>query len=136
VLQKNDILNLFEFISNPKISLKGEILMKKLIMKTILAAGIAAIAMPVTAKTELQWWHAMGGRLGEVVDEIAKNYNASQSEYEIIPTYKGGYEDTMTAGIAAFRAKQQPHVLQIFDAGAATIINAPGATIPVADLMA
>ena len=51
MLQKNDILNLFEFISNPKISLKGEILMKKLIMKTILAAGIAAIAMPVTAKT-------------------------------------------------------------------------------------
>jgi sn-glycerol 3-phosphate transport system substrate-binding protein len=77
----------------------------------------------------------MGGRLGEVVDEIATNYNASQSEYEIIPTYKGGYEDTMTAGIAAFRAKQQPHIIQIFDAGAATIINAPGATIPVADLM-
>jgi sn-glycerol 3-phosphate transport system substrate-binding protein len=109
--------------------------MKKTIIKTILAAGIAAIAIPASAKTELQWWHAMGGRLGEVVDEIATNYNASQSEYEIIPTYKGGYEDTMTAGIAAFRAKQQPHIIQIFDAGAATIINAPGATIPVADLM-
>ncbi len=109
--------------------------MKKTIIRTILAAGIAAIARPASAKTELQWWHAMGGRLGEVVDEIATNYNASQSEYEIIPTYKGGYEDTMTAGIAAFRAKQQPHIIQIFDAGAATIINAPGATIPVADLM-
>ena len=109
--------------------------MKKTIIRTILAAGIAAIAIPASAKTELQWWHAMGGRLGEVVDEIATNYNASQSEYEIIPTYKGGYEDTMTAGIAAFRAKQQPHIIQIFDAGAATIINAPGATIPVADLM-
>ena len=109
--------------------------MKKTIIRTILAAGIAAIAIPASAKTELQWWHAMGGRLGEVVDEIATNYNASQSEYEIIPTYKGGYEDTMTAGIAAFRAKQQPHIIQIFDAGAATIIKAPGATIPVADLM-
>ncbi|MDB9729211.1 extracellular solute-binding protein [Amylibacter sp.] len=109
--------------------------MKKTIIRTILAAGIAAIAIPASAKTELQWWHAMGGRLGELVDEIATNYNASQSEYEIIPTYKGGYEDTMTAGIAAFRAKQQPHIIQIFDAGAATIINAPGATIPVADLM-
>ena len=109
--------------------------MKKTIIRTILAAGITAIAIPASAKTELQWWHAMGGRLGEVVDEIATNYNASQSEYEIIPTYKGGYEDTMTAGIAAFRAKQQPHIIQIFDAGAATIINAPGATIPVADLM-
>jgi len=109
--------------------------MKKLIIKTILAAGIAAIALPASAKTELQWWHAMGGNLGETVNTIAENYNASQNDYVIIPTYKGGYEDTMTAGIAAFRAKQQPHILQVFDAGAATIINAPGATIPVADLM-
>ena len=85
--------------------------------------------------TEIQWWHAMGGRLGEVVNEIAENYNASQSDVVIVPTYKGGYEDTMTAGIAAFRAKEQPHIIQIFDAGAATIINAKGATVPVADLM-
>ena len=77
----------------------------------------------------------MGGRLGEVVEEITKRYNASQSEYKLISTYKGGYEDTMTAGIAAFRAKQQPQIIQIFDAGAATIINAKGALIPVADLM-
>ena len=109
--------------------------MKKMIIKTILAAGIAAFALPASAKTELQWWHAMGGNLGETVNTIAENYNASQDNYVIIPTYKGGYEDTMTAGIAAFRAKQQPHILQVFDAGAATIINAPGATIPVADLM-
>jgi len=85
--------------------------------------------------TEIQWWHAMGGRLGEVVNEIAEKYNASQSDVVVVPTYKGGYEDTMTAGIAAFRAKEQPHVIQIFDAGAATIINAKGATVPVADLM-
>ena len=109
--------------------------MKKMIIKTILAAGIVAFALPASAKTELQWWHAMGGNLGETVNTIAQNYNASQDNYVIIPTYKGGYEDTMTAGIAAFRAKQQPHILQVFDAGAATIINAPGATIPVADLM-
>ena len=109
--------------------------MKKMIIKTILAAGIAAFALPASAKTELQWWHAMGGNLGETVNTIAENYNASQDNYVIIPTYKGGYEDTMTAGIAAFRAKKQPHILQVFDAGAATIINAPGATIPVADLM-
>lgn len=101
----------------------------------MLAAGLTATAMPAWAAVELQWWHAMGGALGETVNKIAENYNASQDEYVIVPTYKGGYEDTMTAGIAAFRAKQQPNILQIFDAGAATIINAPGATIPIADLM-
>jgi len=78
----------------------------------------------------------MGGRLGEVVEEITAKYNESQSDYTLVSTYKGGYEDTMTAGIAAFRAKEQPNIIQIFDAGAATIINAKGATVPMADLMA
>ncbi|WP_085899129.1 extracellular solute-binding protein [Kiloniella majae] len=110
-----------------------------MLKRTLTAIGafscLATISV-ANAATEVQWWHAMGGRLGEVVDEIAVKYNASQSEYKLVPTYKGGYEDTMTAGIAAFRAKQQPHILQIFDAGAATIINAKGATVAVADLMA
>ncbi len=87
------------------------------------------------AATDIQWWHAHSARLGEVVEEIAAKYNASQSDYVLVTTYKGGYEDTMTAGIAAFRAKRQPNLIQIFDAGAATIINAKGATIPVAELM-
>ena len=77
----------------------------------------------------------MGGRLGEVVDEITTRFNASQSDYKLVATYKGGYEDTMTAGIAAFRAKNQPQVIQVFDAGAATIINAKGALVPVAELL-
>ena len=97
-------------------------------------ASIASTA--AWSATDIQWWHAHSGRLGEVVNEIAAKYNANQSTYNLVATYKGGYEDTMTAGIAAFRAKQQPNLIQIFDAGAATIINAKGATVPIADLMA
>lgn len=108
-------------------------------LKSFLIAGVfGASSLMSTASwsaTDIHWWHAMGGRLGEVVNEIAANYNASQDTYNLIPTFKGGYEDTMTAGIAAFRAKQQPNIIQIFDAGAATIINAKGATIPVEELM-
>lgn len=107
---------------------------KPLLAALALSSGIVTSTQALAA-TEIQWWHAMGGRLGEVVNEIAENYNGSQSDVVVVPTYKGGYEDTMTAGIAAFRAKQQPHIIQIFDAGAATIINAKGATVPVADLM-
>ena len=108
------------------------------IRSLVTAMGFGASVLASSAAfsaTEIQWWHAMGGRLGEVVVEIADKYNASQSDVVVVPTYKGGYEDTMTAGIAAFRAKEQPHIIQIFDAGAATIINAKGATVPVADLM-
>ncbi len=98
-------------------------------------AMTATFAMPAFAVTEITWWHAMGGQLGETVNDIAEKFNASQSDYKITPVFKGTYEETMTAGIAAFRAGEQPNVIQVFDAGAATLIGAKGAVIPAQDLM-
>lgn len=102
------------------------------------AAAIAAslAAQAAFAETEITWWHAMGGQLGETVNKIAEDFNASQDDYKITPVFKGSYEETLTAGIAAFRAGEQPNVIQVFDAGAATVIGAKGATIPVQDLLA
>ncbi|MEO1109363.1 MAG: extracellular solute-binding protein [Pseudomonadota bacterium] len=100
------------------------------------AAAVAFTATAAFAETEITWWHAMGGQLGETVNKIAEDFNASQDEYKITPVYKGSYEETLTAGIAAFRAGEQPNVMQVFDAGAATVIGAKGATIPVQDLLA
>ncbi|MEO1398209.1 MAG: extracellular solute-binding protein [Pseudomonadota bacterium] len=100
------------------------------------AAAFALTAVTAQAETEITWWHAMGGQLGETVNQIAEDFNASQSDYKITPVFKGSYEETLTAGIAAFRAGEQPNVIQVFDAGAATVIGAKGATIPVQDLLA
>ncbi|MTI02890.1 extracellular solute-binding protein [Roseibium sp. RKSG952] len=100
------------------------------------AAAFALMAGTAFAETEITWWHAMGGQLGETVNKIAEDFNASQDEYKITPVYKGSYEETLTAGIAAFRAGEQPNIMQVFDAGAATVIGAKGATIPVQDLLA
>jgi len=105
-------------------------------IRQILAAGILlSSSVGAYAQTEIQWWHAMGGRLGEVVNEIATNFNASQDDVKLTPVFKGNYEETLTAGIAAFRAGEQPNILQVFDAGSATIINASGAVVPVQDLL-
>lgn len=104
--------------------------------KTLMAAAaVFALGGTANAATEITWWHAMDGALGDVVNQITADFNASQDEYQLVAVNKGGYEDTMTAGIAAFRAKNQPNIIQIFDAGAATIINAKGAVKPVQDLM-
>lgn len=102
--------------------------------KIVLFIAIFMVTVSLNAGTNITWWHAMGGRLGEVVNEMANNFNASQNEYKVIPVYKGGYEDTMTAGIAAYRAHKSPDIIQIFDAGAATIIGAKGVVYPVAKL--
>ncbi|MEO0913005.1 MAG: extracellular solute-binding protein, partial [Pseudomonadota bacterium] len=99
-------------------------------------SALALVAATAQAQTEITWWHAMGGQLGESVNQIAKDFNASQSDYKITPIFKGTYEETLTAGIAAFRAGEQPNIMQVFDAGAATVIGAEGAVIPVEDLLA
>lgn len=102
--------------------------------------SLAALALTMTASTTLAatnitWWHGMGGRNGEVINEIAQKFNAAQTECVLTPVSKGSYEEALSAGIAAFRSGEQPNILQVFDAGAATIINAKGATIPAEDLL-
>jgi sn-glycerol 3-phosphate transport system substrate-binding protein len=95
-----------------------------------------ATATSVQAVVEIQWWHAHGGRLGEKVSSIAEAFNKSQSEYKVVAIYKGNYTDTMTAGIAAFRAKNPPHILQVFEVGTASMMAAKGAIKPVYEVMA
>jgi len=103
------------------------------------AGVIAAAAMlysgVATAATEIEWWHAMGGRLGEKVEEIAARFNESQGEYTVKPVFKGNYTETMTAVIAAFRAGEQPHIVQVFEVGTASMMAAKGAVYPVHELM-
>ncbi len=102
---------------------------------TALASVLALTAAPAFAQTEIQFWHAMGGALGEKVEEIANGYNASQDTYKLVPTYKGNYTENMTAAIAAFRAGEQPHIVQVFEVGTATMMAAEGAVKPVYQVM-
>ena len=105
-------------------------------MKLSVFALAAAFAVPVQAQTEIQWWHSMGGALGEWVNDLAKDFNASQKDYKIVPTFKGTYDESMTAAIAAFRAGNAPHILQVFEVGTATMMASKGAIVPVGKVMA
>jgi sn-glycerol 3-phosphate transport system substrate-binding protein len=102
----------------------------------ILAGTIAALATSAFADAvKVDWWHAMGGLNGERVNKISADFNASQSAYEVVPTYKGNYTETMTAAVAAFRAKEHPHLVQVFEVGTATMMAAKGAVYPIEKLM-
>ncbi|GIB79492.1 glycerol-3-phosphate ABC transporter, periplasmic glycerol-3-phosphate-binding protein [Vibrio cholerae] len=110
--------------------------MNKVWLTGLLTATASGVFSASTlAATEITWWHAMGGQLGETVNQLATDFNASQSDYKLTPVYKGSYTETLTAGIAAFRAGQAPNILQVFDAGAATIMSSKGVAKPVQDLM-
>jgi sn-glycerol 3-phosphate transport system substrate-binding protein len=99
------------------------------------AATLAASALPALAQTEIQWWHSMTAVNNEWVNDLAKEFNASQKDYKIVPTYKGSYDESMTAAIAAFRAGNAPHVLQVFEVGTATMMASKGAIVPVGQVM-
>ncbi len=101
-----------------------------------LAAAIAASAcISAHAQTEIQWWHSMTAVNGEWVNDLARQFNESQKEYKIVPTYKGTYDESMTASIAAFRAGNAPHILQVFEVGTATMMASKGAIVPVGKVM-
>jgi sn-glycerol 3-phosphate transport system substrate-binding protein len=99
-----------------------------------LAAG-ALFAASAQAQTEIQWWHSMTGANNAGVNELATRFNASQKEYKVVPVFKGSYPESMTAAIAAFRAGNPPHILQVFEVGTATMMSAKGAIVPVAKVM-
>jgi sn-glycerol 3-phosphate transport system substrate-binding protein len=99
-------------------------------------AGAALLAGAAHAQTEIEWWHSMGGALGDKVNDLATKFNASQKDYKVVATYKGQYPVSMTAAIAAFRAGKAPHILQVFEVGTATMMAAKGAIVPVAKVMA
>src|SRR6202022_583945 len=98
-------------------------------------ASTLALANPAYAVTELQWWHAMTGGNNDIVNKLAEEFNASQQDYKVVPSFKGNYPDTMNAGIAAFRAGNAPHIIQVFEVGTATMRAATGAVKPVHLLM-
>jgi sn-glycerol 3-phosphate transport system substrate-binding protein len=96
------------------------------------ALGLAA---PAAAATDIHWWHAMSGELGKQLEKLAADFNASQSEYRIMPTYKGNYTETVTAAIFAFRSRSQPTIVQVNEIATATMTAAKGAIYPVYELM-
>ena len=109
--------------------------MKKFVLSVGVGIAAAAFTAPAHAVTEIQWWHAMAGALGDLVNSMADQFNKSQSEYKVVPVYKGTYSDTMTATIAAIRAGNAPHIAQVFEVGTATMMSSKGAIVPVEKVM-
>ncbi len=110
--------------------------MKALLARTVALLAVAVLVSPsaALARTDIQWWHAMTAVLGERINEIAAKFNASQNDYEVKAVYKGSYPDTLNAAIAAYRAKQPPHIVQVYEVGTQTMLSS-GAVYPVFQLV-
>ena len=104
----------------------------KLLVVACAALGFSSASF---AQTEIQWWHAMTGALNDRVNDFAKDFNASQKDYKVVPVFKGSYPETLAAAIAASRAGNAPHIVQVQEVATATMIAAKKAVMPVHELM-
>src|SRR6201994_2595930 len=114
------------------------ILMSKLVFRLLqflVVSIVVSLTTPAFAVTDIMWWHAMSGELGRQLEKLAADFNASQSEYRIVPSYKGNYTETVMAAIFAFRSHGQPAIVQVNEIATATMMAAKGATYPVFELM-
>ena len=110
--------------------------MNKFAIGALIAGTTALSPLVASAQTEVQFWHAFSGRLAELVDAQVADFNAGQADYKVVATSKGNYSEALNAGIAAFRAGEQPDILMVFEVGTATMMGAKGAVKPVFQVMA
>ncbi len=108
-------------------------MLRKTMLAALAAFGVGALPA-ANAQTEIQWWHSMTGVNNDRVNNLAKGFNATQNQCKVNAVFKGSYDDSMTAAIAAYRAGTAPHVLQVYEVGTATMMYSK-AIKPVAEVM-
>lgn len=114
---------------------------KKFLALVLGGAMVASMLAPCAVsaeesgeKTQITFWHAMGGTNGEVLQEIVDDFNASQDEVEVTAEYQGTYDDTITKLKAAMQSDSGlPDVCQMYDVGTKFMYDS-GAVIPVEDM--
>ena len=98
------------------------------------ALGLGS-ASPALAQTEISFWFAMTGALADRVNALAADFNSRQTEYKVVPSFKGSYAEALTATIAAARSGNAPDIVQVFEVGTATMMAARGVVKPVERMM-
>jgi sn-glycerol 3-phosphate transport system substrate-binding protein len=115
---------------------------RRTIMAGAVALGLAGGAVPASAQgtqgqpVEIQFWHGLTQPLGGMLEGFANEFNQSQNRYRVVASFRGSYPETMVAAIAAFRAGQAPHIVQMFEVGTGTMMAAGRAIKPLHELLA
>ncbi|WP_127594629.1 ABC transporter substrate-binding protein [Paenibacillus lautus] len=61
-------------------------------------------------KTTVQFWHSLGGKNGEYMDALIQRFNASHEDIEVIGTFQGSYDETVTKLQQAIASDTGPDV--------------------------
>ena len=97
-------------------------------MRHILVLALLALFCgSAAAQQEVRFWHALSGARGGELETLVQRFNASQKEYRVVAEHKGGYEEVIVGALAAQRAGDAPHLVQIYEVGTAQMMAAKSA---------
>lgn len=111
----------------------------RLLLGVTLAFALATVssqglAQPARAPIEIHMWMGLTGLGGELLAKYGEEFNKAQSEFKAVVSFKGQYPEQRAAAVAAYRAGNPPHIMQMFDAGSGDMMAARGAIVPVSDV--
>lgn len=108
---------------------------RRLLSVLLLTAALLATFSLVSAQDDIQisFWHAMSGSRGEVVQELVDEFNETHPGIEVVAEFSGSYADTLTKALAAVRAGEPPHIVQVYEVGTRAMLDS-GAILPVAEV--
>lgn len=85
-------------------------------------------------EVEIEFWHGLGGDLGQMVDELASEFSAQSDNITVEAIEQGSYRETMNQTINAVRAGDPPGLAQVFEVGTKQSLDS-GAFVPVEELI-
>ncbi|WP_028551129.1 ABC transporter substrate-binding protein [Paenibacillus sp. UNC451MF] len=64
-------------------------------------------------KTTVQFWHSLGGKNGDYINELIKRFNETHDKIEVVGTFQGSYDETVTKLQQSVAAKTGPDVTML-----------------------
>ncbi|MCK4644139.1 ABC transporter substrate-binding protein [bacterium] len=72
---------------------------------------------------ELVFWHAMGGPMQKVLNELIEEYNSTNPKFRIRPINKGSYSALIQSLLAGIPAKDLPDMSQAYESWTSKLID-------------
>lgn len=86
------------------------------------SVGCSTTSSGKVKKTEdgrnlVTFWHAMGGGLGEALNDLVDEFNQSQDKIYVQADYQGSYEESLNKLRQVGGTSEAPSIMQVFEVG-------------------
>ena len=106
--------------------------------KTFLSGSALACLLATSggaqAQVPIEMWIGLTGPAQELLMQFGQEFNEMQDRFRVNVSFQGQYPEQRAAAIAAFRAGNPPHIMQMFDAGTGDMFAARQAIVPVSEV--